>query len=40
VKKLLLLTALFAFASISLFAQDDELPPPTSKPKTDYNNPQ
>jgi len=40
VKKLLFLTALFAFVSTSLFAQDDELPPPTSKPKADYNSPQ
>lgn len=39
-KKLVLLTAFFAFAGSTLFAQDDELPPPTSKPKTDYSNPQ
>ena len=39
-KKLLFLTALFALANTTLFAQDDELPPPTSKPKSDYNNQQ
>ncbi len=39
-KKLLFLTALFAFSGSVLFAQDDELPPPTSKPKTEYNNPE
>jgi hypothetical protein len=38
VKKLLFLTVLFALTGPFLFAQDDELPPPTSKPKTDYND--
>jgi hypothetical protein len=32
-KKLLLLIPVFIFAANSLFAQDDELPPPSSKPK-------
>lgn len=39
-KKLLFLTAFFALACTNLFAQDDELPPPTSKPKSDYNQTQ
>jgi len=38
VKKLLSLTALFVFAGSFLFAQEDELPPPTSKPKTDNSD--
>ena len=38
-KKILLLLAVFAFTGSSLFAQDDELPPPTSKPKSDNTNP-
>ena len=38
-RKLLLLIAFFAFTGNALFAQDDELPPPTSKPKTDNNQP-
>ena len=38
-KKLLLLFAAFAFSGNVLFAQDDELPPPTSKPKPDSNTP-
>ncbi len=38
-KKFLLLIALFAFAGTNLFAQDDELPPPTSKPRQDNNAP-
>jgi len=39
VKKIILLFAVFALAGSSLFAQDDELPPPTSKPKSDNNTP-
>jgi hypothetical protein len=39
VKKFILLLAMFAFTGTALFAQDDELPPPTSKPKTDNNSP-
>lgn len=38
-KKIFLLLAVFAFAGNALFAQDDELPPPTSKPKSDQNTP-
>jgi len=38
VKKILFLIALFAFAGNTLFAQDDDLPPPTSKPKGENNN--
>ena len=38
-KKLLFLIAFFVFAGNTLFAQDDDLPPPTSKPKQDHTNP-
>ncbi len=35
VKKLLILIPVFAFAANIAFAQDEDLPPPTSKPKID-----
>ena len=34
-KKLFLFLSVFAFTANTLFAQDDELPPPSSKPKTE-----
>jgi hypothetical protein len=36
VKKIILLLPVLIFSATTLFAQDDELPPPSSKPKTDY----
>jgi len=39
VKNLILLLAALAFTGNVLLAQDDDLPPPTSKPKTDNNTP-
>lgn len=38
VKKIVLLLSLFAFATTVAFAQDDELPPPSSKPGNTVEN--